>query len=88
MADIQIPYIEGTISGSFDYDITNTQNKLSIFTSGLSAGSIVVSYLDASGTKRTLKTYTSDAQDVITISGRQVNVTGTGVTADTLSLSS
>ena len=85
MADITIPYDEDTISGAFTYDITNNRDEITIFTEGLSAGTITVSFMDGT-TARALKSYTADAQDIIEVAGRNVRVSGTDVTCNYLSI--
>lgn len=86
MTDITIPYEEDTLSGNFTYDITNNNaRELSVFISGLSAGTIAFYYMLTSG-PYLLKTYSADADDVITITNRKVRIVGTGVTAAAISL--
>ncbi len=86
MADITLPYTEKLLSGSFTYDITNNNAyELSVFISGLSAGTIAVYYLLGTD-PYLLKTYSADVKDVITITNRKVRIVGTGVTAAAISL--
>jgi len=87
MTDQTIPYSEESVSGAFEYDLTNTGEQISIFISGLSAGTISVSYLEGTNAYL-LKAYTTDADDIITVSSRKVRVSGVGVTADYLSIAS
>ena len=86
MADIQVPYDEDTISGSFSYDIINNVDYLTIFTSGLAAGTITVAVMDGT-TERALESYTTDASDVIgPLKGKNIRIVGATVTCDYLSL--